>query len=67
MLFTLNSLPLLFQVSPRLLVIVYEGGFSFGWEILKFNARGGGCNTDGWLWYRHILDRAQCRVLHTVM
>lgn len=67
MLFTLNFLPLIFQVSPRLLVIVCKGGFCFGWEILKFNACGGGYNTDGCLWYRHVLDRAQCRVLHTVM
>lgn len=35
MLFTLNSLPLLFQVSPRSLIIIYEGGFSFGWERLN--------------------------------
>lgn len=35
MLFTLNSLPLLFQVSPRSLIIICEGGFSFGWERLN--------------------------------
>ena len=66
MIFTLNSLPLLFQVSPRLLVIVCEeGGFSFWMGATKFNACGGGCNTDGCLWYRHILGRAQCSSSHS--
>lgn len=35
MLFSLNFLAFPFQVSLRLLLIACEGGFSFGWEILK--------------------------------
>lgn len=35
MLLTLDSLLLLFQASLRLFVVVYEGGFSFGWEKLN--------------------------------
>lgn len=66
MLFPLNSLASPFQVSPRLLVIACEGGFSFGLEILKHKACGGGSSTDGSV-VQAWLDRAQSRTLHTVM